>query len=277
MIYLNAEVVSGLGEDTFWTWFKREFPTSSFATPRLLRNEDVILRYSTLGFANRAGKSIALLWELYPEMRTRLKSNQWNSRLAPIYECARFSTYRVVASRLMVPYYEQFGTVDVLPIGVDTELFRPLGDKSILRKKYGIPEDRTVGFWCGTTHPMKGFDTLLRYAKENPEIYWIIVWKQPSEAGQLQGASNFVKVSQDVLSELMNAADFCLSPGRLGPFYMVEWEAMACNLEMRILGEVEKDFVPSDRPREDVFELGWDRGSAKRAWVDYLTRKGIAW
>ena len=26
MIYLNCEVKSGLGEDTFWTWFEREFP-----------------------------------------------------------------------------------------------------------------------------------------------------------------------------------------------------------------------------------------------------------
>lgn len=25
MIYLNTEIFSGLGEDTFWTWFKREF------------------------------------------------------------------------------------------------------------------------------------------------------------------------------------------------------------------------------------------------------------
>ena len=25
MIYLNCEVKSGLGEDTFWTWFEREF------------------------------------------------------------------------------------------------------------------------------------------------------------------------------------------------------------------------------------------------------------
>ena len=32
-IYLNPEVASGLGEDTFWMWFKREFPNSEFLSP----------------------------------------------------------------------------------------------------------------------------------------------------------------------------------------------------------------------------------------------------
>ena len=52
MIYLNAEVISGLGEDTFWTWFKREFPTSSFDKPKTLTEKDIVLRYSTLGPLN---------------------------------------------------------------------------------------------------------------------------------------------------------------------------------------------------------------------------------
>jgi hypothetical protein len=46
-IYLNAQVVSRLGEDTSWTWFKREIPSSPFVTLGLLRNEDVILMYSS--------------------------------------------------------------------------------------------------------------------------------------------------------------------------------------------------------------------------------------
>jgi len=277
MIYLNPEVVSGLGEDTFWTWFEREFPSASFKMPKHLRDEDVILQYSTLGFANRAGKSIGLLWELYPEMKEQFKSTEWDAHLAKVYECARFSTYRTVTSRLMIPFYEQFGTVDVLPIGVNTDLFKPLPDKMGLREKHNIPKNRTVGMWCGTTHPMKGLDRLLGFAKLNPDIYWIIVWKQPSEAGHLGGASNFVKVSQETLCELMNCADFFLCSGTLRPFYMVEWEAMACNLEMRILDNMPKDFVPSSKPRDDLFRLNWDRKSAKKLWADYLARKGITW
>jgi glycosyltransferase involved in cell wall biosynthesis len=277
MIYLSAEVVSGLGEDTFWVWFKREFPSSSFSVPKYLNNDDIVLRYSTLGFVNRTGKSITLLWELYPEMKEQLHSDEWDSKLATINECARFSTYRVVASHLMVPYYEKFGTVDVLPIGVDADLFKPLPEKGALRDKYGIPREKTVGFWSGTPHPMKGFDILVEYAHLNPEIHWIIVWKYPSETSPLPGASTFAQVSQGSLCELMNAADFCLACGRLRPFFMVEWEALACNLQMRIVGGLEKDFVPSENPRDDVLRLHWDRKSAKNLWADYLARKGVKW
>jgi hypothetical protein len=124
---------------------------------------------------------------------------------------------------------------------------------------------------------MKGFSRLVEYAKLNPDTYWIAVWKQASEAGHLTGASNFVAVLQPTLCELMNAADFFLCCGTLRPFYMVEWEAMACNLPMRILGNAQKDFVPSSNPRDDIFRLNWDRKSAKKLWADYLTRKGVTW
>lgn len=277
MIYLNPEIVSGLGEDTFWMWFRREFPSASFELPKQLGSEDIVLQYSTLGFINRAGKSIGLLWELHPEMKEQLKSNEWDGVIARVNECAKFSTYRTVTSQLMVPFYEQFGTIEVLPIGVNTDLFKPLPEKQALRDKYNIPREKPVGFWCGTTHPMKGFPKLQEYARLNPDIHWIIVWKQESEAGRLPGASNFTTVSQQTLCELMNAADFFLSCGKLRPFYMVEWEAMACNLPARILDNMQKDFTPSDNPRDDIFRLQWDRKSARKLWADYLLRKGATW
>jgi len=278
MIYLNAEVISGLGEDTFWTWFKREFPTSSFDEPKQLTEKDIVLRYSTLGPLNIfPAKTVALLWELYPEMKEKLVSNEWNSKIETIYKCAKLSTYRTVASHLTISAYNQFGTVDVIPIGVNTELFRPIGQKDALRDKYKIPKDKQVGIWCGTRHPMKGYSRLLEYSKSNPDVHWIIVWKQKSEAGYMKGATNLTSVSQEIVAELMNAADFYLCCGLLAPFYMVEWEAMACNLKLVIMGDIQKDFVPSDNPRDDVFSMGWDRKSVKNKWVNYLIKRGIEW
>jgi len=277
VIYLSPEVVGALGEDTFWTWFKREFPSSTFGIPWRLRDDDIVLRYSTLGFVGRAGKSLALLWELYPEMKAYLNSAVWDVRINKVYECARFSTCRTVASSLMRTYYDEFGSVDVLPIGVDADLFVPLEKKDTLRAKYGIRRDREVGIWCGTNHPMKGFDLLRAYASANPEIHWIVVWKWQSEANHMPQASNFVSLPQQSLCELMNAADFFLSTSRLRPFYMVEWEAMGCNVPMRIVGRGDKDFTPSENPRADVFEHQWDRPSAKRLWAAYLESKGVRW
>jgi len=277
VIYLSPEVVGALGEDTFWTWFAREFPTARFGIPWRLRHNDIVLRYSTLGFVGRAGKSLALLWELYPEMKERLASAAWDARIDKVMECARYSTYRTVASPIMAPYYSQYGSVATLPIGVDTEVFAPRRDKGALRRKWGLPVDKEIGLWVGTTHPMKGFELLRTYAVANPSVYWIVVWKWDAEAGNLPGALNLVTVPQRALAELMNAADFFLSTSLLRPFYMVEWEAMACDLPMRVVGIQDKDFSPSTSPREDIFARGWDRTSAKRLWAEYLASKGVTW
>jgi glycosyltransferase involved in cell wall biosynthesis len=277
LIYLNAQVVSGLGEDTFWTWFKREFPGSSFDTPTKLENIDIVLRYSTLGFLSIAGKQVALCWELYPEMKRVFGSDQWDATLSNIYQAARYSTFRTVATEYSVKDYERYGSVDVIPIGVDTDLFKPLYEKESLRNKYTLPTDRRIGIWVGTLHPMKGFADLLNYASLHPEIYWITVWKWEPEAGTLEGGRNFIQVSQNVLAELINAADFFLFSGKLTPFYMSEWEAMACNVPIVQVGGARREFEVSENSRDIVFRLGWDRTAVRKTWEKYLSKRGVQW
>lgn len=276
MIYLNAEVVSGLGEDTFWTWFHREFPKSVFEEPRRLGPEDVVLRYSTLGFLPIVGKQVALCWELYPAMKDRFGGTLWDERLAKVHETARYATYRTVASTLTEGTYEQYGSVDVIPIGVDVDVFKPLPNRGELRRKHRLPEDAEIGVWVGTAHPMKGFGLLLEYARLHPEIHWVTICKTAAESVSLPGATNFIHLDQAALCEVINAADFFLSTSQLGPFFMAEWEAMACGASMRIIGEPSKEFTPSANPRDDVFRLGWDRPSVKRAWEGFFAERGIA-
>ena len=64
----------------------------------------------------------------------------------------------------------------------------------------------------------------------------------------MPGASSFVHVPQETACELVNAADFFLSTSLLRPFFMAEWEAMACDVPMRLIGEPGKEFVPSSEP-----------------------------
>src|SRR5690348_830337 len=114
MIYLQPEVRSGLGEDTFWTWFAREFPESSFDLPPggILNPDDVVLQYSTLGPPRtQGGITVALCWELYPEMRRALGSAEWDGVIERTRECARACTHRVVASAACREFYEDCGPV----------------------------------------------------------------------------------------------------------------------------------------------------------------------
>jgi hypothetical protein len=275
MIYLNPENASALGDDTFWTWFKREFPSSRYGLPKRLSSIDVVIQYSTLGFP-MTGRSIASLMELYPEMRETFGSDQWDDRIKKVYEAAKFCTYRVVPSPANVKWYEQFGQVDVIPIGVNVDMFRPMYRKVELRAKYGIPHRMKVGIWGGTTHMMKGYDLFLQYAKEHPEVFWIVIWKWEHESEQLpRGIHSYTGIKQQQISELFNCADFFLSTGRLKSFFMLEWEAMACDLPFISL--TEREFYPAFHPRNDVMDRGWDRPSVKQQWIKYLDERGVQW
>lgn len=277
MIYLNCEVKSALGEDTFWTWFEREFPSSSFEIPSKLNDNDIVLRYSILGFLPVVGKQVALCWKLYPQMVNFFGIDMWDDRLQKIYETARYSTYRTVAMQESVKDYERFGSVDVIPIGVNTDMYRPMEDKRELRSKYEIPQNRKVGIWIGTCHPMKGYDEFIKYAAHYPDIYWIIIWKWQMEALEMSGASNFIKIPEQQISELINCADFFLSTNKLSSYFIFEWEAMACNIPFVIIETSKREFYPSDRSRNDVFERGWDRISVKRKWEKFLSDRGVGW
>jgi hypothetical protein len=191
-----------------------------------------------------------------------------------MYQCSEGAARRTVTSPLVVDDFTRFGQVDVMPMAVDTDLMRPR-DKAEMRACYGIDEKALVGFWSGTMHPMKGYDVLCEYADQNPAIRWLICWKTGSDAHRGRKRRDlpgwhFIRVPQTTIAELMAAADFLACPGRLRPFFLVEWEAMACDLPVRIIGNPEKDFVPSDHPRQDIIDRGWSRNDAKAQWLEYI-------
>lgn len=294
MIHLSAEGFSAPWLDNFWTWALREFPGAVAVAgegapiPSPLPpvgDEDVVLHYAALGQAKRPDRSVALCWELYPEMLRYLGPAPYiTDKIKLMLTAAATSAWRTVSTPLAIPDFHQCGSVDVLPIGVDTDLMRPRQDRYELREKYSIPQGKRVGFWSGTLHPMKGFEVLRQYAKDHPDLWWVLVWKWPTEprtAGRISGcverrqpidiaATERACIPQEEMAELMAASDFLACPGMLRPFYLVEWEAMAAGLEPVIMGNPVKDFVPSGDPRGDVFSHGWDRHAAKRTWLDYL-------
>ena len=277
MIYLQPEVRSGLGEDTFWTWAAREFPAATFDAPSTTRAGDSVLQYSTLGAPVHRPGSIALCWELYAEMRLQFGSAEWDQIIRRTEECAAGCARIVVASEFARPFYEAFGSVDCLPIGVDCDLFQPR-DRRAMRDKHGLPREIPVGLWMGTMHPMKGFDLLLAHVSENPATEWIVVWKDGRSrriARRRFGDfgphfHQYTAISQATLAELMVAADFFLSGSRLRPFFMVEWEAMACDLPIINAGQTLRDFEVTGSPRDEVLRRGWDRATAKNTWLQYL-------
>jgi len=265
MIYLNPEVRSGLGEDTFWTWFEREF-NASFDIPAVLGDNDILLHYSTMGRCTiEGGTKIALCWELYPEMKLQLGSNEWDAKIDLTHEAAASCDKIVVANELSRDYYG--GTI--LPIGIDTDTFK-YRDQGKMRKKHGFSSTVELAFWCGTNHPMKGFDSLIDYAARRPEVRWIVVYKDPEASRPIANAAYYTRVSQTTLAELMNCANYAIDASRLRPYFMVEWEQMACNLPLMQITSLKREFKQEHPINQNVFNRGWDRASAKETWRKYL-------
>ena len=246
MIYLAPQVRSGLGEDTFWTWFNREF-NSSFDMPAEIGAKDVVLQYSTLGASQvRGGKKVALLWELHPEMVQQGIEGDWSLPMQKIRDCEANSDFAVIASPIMREFYRP--DAHLLPIGVDTVLFHRM-DKQEMRAKHSVSGGEW-GFFCGTPHQMKGSDRL-----NGANV--IKCWKEAA-------------IPQAQLAEKMNCADYIAGVSRLRPFFMAEWEAMACGVPYRNLSGLPKDFEPSSDARDDVFRMGWSRHQAKKTWSEFL-------
>jgi len=275
MIYLNAEIISWLWEDTFWTWFKREFPNSSFETPKKLNDGDILLRYSTLGFLPIKWKQLAICWELYPDMKNIFSTDQWDARINKVNETAKYSTYRTVPTKHSLKFYEWYWSVDIIPIWVDTDIFKPFSNKWELRKKYNLPKDKKIGIWVWTMHPMKWYEELLNYSDKNPDIYWIIISKE--KWSHIKWYHNYTKIPQQQIAELISASDFFLSTSKLSPYYMAEREAMSCNIPFIIIWKENREFIPWKNPRDDVFKYWWDRKSCKKQWENYFLSKSIKW
>lgn len=277
MIYLNPEVRTSANEDTFWDWMNRIFPQSSFEVPDALNTDDIVLRYSAMGFLPVAGKSVALCWEMYPQMQKLYYNNSLSEEaVRRVYEAARYCTYRVVATPKNIVWYEKFGTVEVIPIGVDTDFWRPYNNKMEFRNKYNIPQNARVGIWIGTFHHMKGFARLIECAQKNPDIYWIIViGRQYRALSAFHNAKIFMDIPQNIIVELINASDFYLCTNRLSAYYMADWEAMSCNIPFVYDSEEPPEFEVSTNPREDVMQRGWDRKSVQIQWTEFFEKHGV--
>lgn len=252
MIYLSPQTKSSLGDDTFWTWFERNF-VSSFDIPDKLNDNDVILQYSILGAPKvQGGKRVGLLWEMFPELIKQNCPGPWQQFMPLLKECEESCDFNVVPSNLSKEFY---GKTYELPIGVDTDLFCPR-NKLEMRRKHGFKENEKLGFWCGTRDPMKGMDRLFEYSAAHPDIQWIVIDKWNNTRPQRE------------LAELMNCADVALFTGRLRPYYMIEFEIMASDLPIIDISGMQRDFMPNGRKK--IFELGWSRYQAKETWYKFL-------
>jgi glycosyltransferase involved in cell wall biosynthesis len=113
-------------------------------------------------------------------------------------------------------------------LALDTAHFFPR-DQAECRRKLGLPADRPLGLFVGSTHPQKGFPVVTQVAKALPQVHWVFALRdEPPRNLEVPGLRLFRDARTDQLSLLYGAADFTVCPSRYEPFGYVVAEALAC-------------------------------------------------
>ena len=134
--------------------------------------------------------------------------------------------------------------LQVIPAGVDLELFRP-GDKAQARRMLGLSEKRVM-LYVGRIEPIKGLDILVNAVallEEIGDTKLLVVGGRPGEDEELDRLKHLVAnlgiadmvtftgaVPQSELPTYYSAADVFVLPSYSESFGLVALEAMACGI-----------------------------------------------
>lgn len=288
MIVILTNSIRGVvsNEETLWSRLEESIPNAKGISTDSLKipikekldelKPDLILQNANLGKISNY-KTISFLQDPYIEMikkcqpisiflRAKLRGREtYQDKLKKQKESLKESI-RVTNSNYMAQMYKEIGDFTVISLGVDSELFHPM-NKIEMRTKYNIPKDKAVKIFVGSQHPVKGFNKIIEMINEDSNVFWILVLKDnPIPEGHNYKVFN--KISQNVLAELYNCADLCVSKSVTESFGLSLVEAMFCNIPIDVpkIG-VFWDWEPNmEKPREEAFGKKLDMNSFIENW-----------
>ena len=140
---------------------------------------------------------------------------------------------------------------EVIPVGVDLELFKPL-NKVEVRQEFGFGTE-TIGIFVGDFSEVKGWNKVRACIEAHPEITWILVSKTV-ETFVAVNARVFNRIPQTLLVKLLNCADFFIIGSPVETQCLAAIEACLCDvpLIMRQVG-IFKDFSIEERAQCGIF------------------------
>lgn len=148
---------------------------------------------------------------------------------------------------LSYPEYE----FEIIPVGVDLELFKPL-DKGEVRQELGFGLGR-IGIFVGDFTEVKGWSKVRACIERHPEIAWVLV----SKAEETFVAANvrvFNRIPQTLLVKLLNCADFFIIGSPVETQCLAAIEACLCDVPV-VMPQVGifKDFSEEERAECGIF------------------------
>ena len=123
------------------------------------------------------------------------------------------------------------GADEIFPNGVSLdEFFR----KPAPKEKYGVPADRKIVVWSGSSHPLK-WHLIPGIVKSLPEVFFVLVFKNPVDyRPRLPNVRILSCVPRGQMNEVYNLGDVFLLPSMVENCNLSIFEAMGCVLPVVI-------------------------------------------
>jgi glycosyltransferase involved in cell wall biosynthesis len=174
------------------------------------------------------------------------RSARWGARFLKVF-FERAVVKRVRGAIAKTPEAEDYlrgmglSRVQTVPVGVDTELFRPLGEeaRAEVRSKWGLP-DGILLIYVGNLLPRRDLATILsafrKACNERKDIHLLVVGDGPErgaltrfmDTSEYRGSVTWIrKVPHRALAELYAMADRFIFASRYEVFGMVLLESLA--------------------------------------------------
>lgn len=132
----------------------------------------------------------------------------------------------ILVSRFDVPSSK----VEVISVGVDTELFHPM-DKQKMRVKLGVNIKKDIVLFVGRITEMKGVELIYQCASQTPDVDYIFIGKKIDEkAKDLNNCAFVGEIPHSEIPNWMNAADVLVLPSYSEGLPTVVGEALSCGI-----------------------------------------------
>ena len=263
---VNDLVTGSMGERVLWDYLLEGLPGAYGVDQRLVGqsnfekraqayinmehpNTSIIIQNATfIGTVDSSKHTLAFLQDDLRLMKRPSSQQEANLRLASTI------VTNSVQTSLSYPEYD----FEIIPVGVDSELFSPK-DKKKLRKKYGFGLER-IGIFVGSFSEVKGWSKVKRCILKNPDITWILVSKY-DESYDAPNVHVFNRIGQYKLAELLNCADFFIIGSPVETQCLAAIEANLCGIPvvMPLVG-IYRDFTLAERERVGVFGEDLEKG-----------------
>lgn len=176
----------------------------------------------------------------------------------------------VTNSKVTAASYPEYD-FEIIPIGVDDNLFRPL-NKEIVRSEFNIPDGK-VGIFVGDLSEVKGWEKVRNVIDNHDEIFWIIVSKD-SKQYEKNNCKTFNRIDQEKLAKLLNCADFFILGSPVETQCLAAIEACFCNLPLIMKNTgIFADFTKDKREEIGYFGEDFEQGLSEVLVKKYFPRE----